>query len=243
LQEAVEAVRLGKERVERLERTIEEFLPAWSLAPVVEALRALRGVDLIVAVTFVSEIGDVGRFDNPRQLMGYLGLVPSERSTGDTVWRGGITKTGNRRVRHMLIKSAWTYRHPPKIGKQKLYLLQDVPPKVTGLEQPAVDRVLRRTVARALPWMDQARAGTSTAEIAQIEGVSERFIRARLPLALLSPQIVAAIEPGRQPASLSTEFLVRTPLPSDWDEQARLLGFESPLRCFPLPIIRLPARP
>ena len=79
LQEMVEAVRLAKERVERLERTIEEFLPAWSLAPIVGALRALRGVDLIVAATFVSEVGDIGRFDNPRQLMGYLGLVPSTR--------------------------------------------------------------------------------------------------------------------------------------------------------------------
>jgi hypothetical protein len=62
--------------------------------------------------------------------MGYLGLVPSERSTGDTVRRGGITKAGNRRVRHMLVESAWTYRHPSKLGKQKLYLLQDMPPKV-----------------------------------------------------------------------------------------------------------------
>jgi transposase len=94
LQEMVEAVRIAKERVERLERTIEEFLPAWSLAPIVGALRALRGVDLIVAATFVSEVGDIGRFDNPRQLMGYLGLVPSERSTGDTVRRGGITIDG-----------------------------------------------------------------------------------------------------------------------------------------------------
>ena len=114
---------------------------------------------------------------------------------------------------------------------------------VTGLERPSVDRVLCRTVARALAWMDQVRAGTSIAAIAQTEGVSERFIRVRLPLALLSPQIVAAIEQGRQPTSLSTEFLVRTPLPSDWEEQARLLGFESPLTHFPLPTIRLPARP
>jgi hypothetical protein len=114
---------------------------------------------------------------------------------------------------------------------------------VTGLERPSIDPVLCRTVARALAWMDQVRAGTSIAAIAQTEGVSERFIRARLPLALLSPHIVAAIEQGRQPASLSTELLVRTPLPSDWHEQARLLGFESSLTHFPLPTIRLPARP
>jgi transposase len=85
LQEMVEAVRLAKERVDRLEQTIAEFLPAWSLAPLVRALQALRGVDLLAAVTFVTEVGDVSRFESPRQLMAYLGLVPSERSTGDTV--------------------------------------------------------------------------------------------------------------------------------------------------------------
>jgi transposase len=144
LQEMVEAVRLAKERVERLERTIEEFLPAWSLAPIVQALRALRGVDLIVAVTFVSEVGDVGRFDNPRQLMAYLGLVPSERSTGDTVRRGGITKTGNRRVRHMLVESAWTYRHAPRLGAHKLYILEKVPPEVREIAWKAQTRLTAR---------------------------------------------------------------------------------------------------
>jgi transposase len=149
LQEMLEAVRLAKERVERLEQTIEEFLPAWSLAPIVEALRALRGVDLIVAATFVSEVGDVGRFDNPRQLMGYLGLVPSERSSGDTVRRGGITKAGNRRVRHLLVESAWTYRHPPKIGKQKLYVLEKVPPRVREIAWRAQTRLTARYRALA----------------------------------------------------------------------------------------------
>lgn len=76
LQEMVEAVRVSKERVERLEKVIEEFVPNWSLAPVVRALQTLRGVDLIVAVTFATEVGDVSRFESPRQLMGYLGLVP-----------------------------------------------------------------------------------------------------------------------------------------------------------------------
>ncbi|WP_280806614.1 IS110 family transposase [Mesorhizobium sp. LNJC405B00] len=102
LQEMVEAVRVSKERVQRLERAIEEFVPAWSLAPIVWALQTLRGVDLIVAVTFVTEVGDASRFESPRQLMGYLGLVPGERSTGETVRRGGTTKAGNGRVRHML---------------------------------------------------------------------------------------------------------------------------------------------
>jgi transposase len=108
LQEMVEAVRVARERVERLERTIEEFVSAWSLEPLVRALQTLRGIDLIVAVTFATEVGDVSRFESPRQLMGYLGLVPGERSTGETGRRGGITKAGNGRVRHMLVESAWT---------------------------------------------------------------------------------------------------------------------------------------
>ncbi|MBV9511520.1 MAG: IS110 family transposase [Caulobacteraceae bacterium] len=144
LQEMVEAVRISKERVARLEAAIEEFLPQWSLAPVVHALQALRGVSLIVAVTFATEIGDLNRFESPRQLMAYLGLVPSERSTGDTVRRGSITKAGNGRVRHMLVESAWTYRHPPKVGKLKLYKLEQTSPKVREIAWKAQTRLTAR---------------------------------------------------------------------------------------------------
>ena len=149
LQEAVEAVRLAKERVLRLEGLIEEFLPTWSLAPVVNALQALRGVSLIVAVTFVAEIGDLRRFENPRRLMAYLGLVPSERSTGDAVRRGGITKAGNGRVRHLLVESAWTYRHPPRVGAKKLAQLERVPPKVREIAWKAQSRLTARYRALA----------------------------------------------------------------------------------------------
>lgn len=92
LQEMVDALRVTTERVRRLEAVVAEFVVTWSFAPVVHALQALRGVDLIVAVTFVTEVGDLNRFESPRQLMGYLGLVPSERSTGDSVRRGAITR-------------------------------------------------------------------------------------------------------------------------------------------------------
>lgn len=144
LQEMVEAVRISKERVKRLEHAIEEFVPAWSLAPVVRALQTLRGVDLIVAVTFVTEIGDVNRFESPRQLMGYLGLVPGERSTGDTIRRGSITKAGNGRVRHMLVESAWAYRHPPRIGARKLYRLEQASPRVREIAWKAQSRLTAR---------------------------------------------------------------------------------------------------
>ena len=97
-----------------------------------------------MAVTFAGEIGDLRRFDSPRQLMGYLGLVPSERSTGDTVRRGRITKAGNGRVRHMLVESAWTYRHPPRIGKRKPDRLKTVPPKVRDIAWKAQTRLTAR---------------------------------------------------------------------------------------------------
>ena len=119
LQEMLLAVRHAEERLERIEAAIAEFLPTWSLAPVVEALQALRGIGLVGAVTIMAEIGDLRRFDSPRQLMGYLGLVPGERSTGESVHRLGITKAGNGRVRRALVESAWSYRHLPRTGPAK----------------------------------------------------------------------------------------------------------------------------
>jgi transposase len=144
LQKLVDAVRVAKVRIGRIEAAIEEFLPGWSLAPVVRALQALRGVELIVAVTFVTEIGDMRRLDNRRQLMGYLGLVPGERSPGDTVRRGGITKAGNGRVRQMLVESVWTYRHPPRVGEAKLYRLERTTPKVREIAWKAQSRLTAR---------------------------------------------------------------------------------------------------
>src|SRR6202040_2749648 len=105
-----------EERVARLEAAIRAAVPDWSLAAVVEALMAMRGIDMIAATAFLAEIGDLSRFRTPRELMGYLGLVPSEHSTGDTVIRGPITKAGNRRARRTLVECSWSYRHPPRVG-------------------------------------------------------------------------------------------------------------------------------
>jgi transposase len=79
------------------------------LAKVVEALRALRGIQLLTAATIMVEVGELRRFDNPRQLLVYLALVPGERSTGDSVRHLGITKAGDARVRRVLVESAWAY--------------------------------------------------------------------------------------------------------------------------------------
>ena len=144
LQELLLAVRHGSERQKRIEAAIVELIPEWSLAPVVAALQGLRGVNLVTAATVMAEIGDLRRFESPRQLMGYLGLVPAERSTGDTVRRLGITKAGNGRVRQALVESAWCYRHPPRTSRAKHYIHEDLPPAVLDIAAKAQTRLCGR---------------------------------------------------------------------------------------------------
>jgi transposase len=118
LQDYIHAVQDAEVRRDRLTRQIEELLPNWSMAPVATALQAMRGVALVVAVTVVAEVGDFRRFTNARQLMAYLGLVPSEHSSGSTIRRAGITKAGNSLARRVLIEGAWTYRMPARVSRK-----------------------------------------------------------------------------------------------------------------------------
>ena len=111
-QEYVDAVKQAQARVAGLEKEMEKALDGWVLAPVVEALMALRGIKLITAMTVMAELGDITRFDSPRQLMSFLGLVPSEASSGPNRRQGGITKTGNGHVRRVLVEASWCYRFP-----------------------------------------------------------------------------------------------------------------------------------
>jgi transposase len=144
LEELLEGVRQESERVERLEQAIREAVPEWSLAELVTALQAMRGFDLIAAVTIAAETGDLSRFQNPRELMGYLGLVPSESSTGDKVKRGGITKAGNGRARRILVESAWSYRYPPRVGRDKQPKVAAAPRRVREIAWNAQTRLCAR---------------------------------------------------------------------------------------------------
>jgi transposase len=143
-EELMGAMRQAKERSERLEQAIREVIPDWSLAQQVVALQAMRGVDLITAVGVLAEIGDLSRFESPRQLMAYLGLVPSERSTGDRVRRGSITKAGNTRARRMLVESAWSYRHPARVSKDKQAKVEAAPRAVREIAWKAQVRLCGR---------------------------------------------------------------------------------------------------
>jgi transposase len=143
-EEMLLAVREAQARVARLEQAIRAALPDWSLAEVVTALMAMRGFDLVSASAFLAEMGDLSRFPTARDLMGYLGLVPSEQSTGEKVRRAGITKAGNRRARRILVECSWSYRHPPRLGKEKLSKVAAAPRDVREIAWKAQHRLTGR---------------------------------------------------------------------------------------------------
>ena len=140
LQEQVDAVEEAERRRDRLDAQIRALVPTWSLAPVVAALQAMRGVAFLSAVVLAAEVGDFRRFVTPRQLMAWLGLVPSERSSGSKVERGGITKAGNGRARRVLVEGAWSYRFPARVTGELQARLEGVP-----------------EAARAIAWRAQLR--------------------------------------------------------------------------------------
>jgi transposase len=144
LEDCIAAVEAATARRDRLEAHIKAALPDWSLAPVVCALQALRGMALVVAATLIAELGDITRFANPRQLMSYLGLVPSEHSSGGTRRQGGITKAGNGAARRMLIEAAWSYRFPARISRDLLLRQEGLPKAIRDVAWKAQERLCRR---------------------------------------------------------------------------------------------------
>ena len=143
-QEYVRAVNEHTERLQRLEQELHEQVQTWRLQPVVEALQALRGVQFTVAVTIVAELGDLTRFDNPRQLMSYLGLTPSEYSSGERRRQGSITKTGNTHARRALVEGAWAYRYPAKVSRHLQLRLEKLPKAVQDISWKAQVRLCKR---------------------------------------------------------------------------------------------------
>lgn len=117
LQSYLHRLEQAEARKTELEAHMEELIPAWSLAPIVHALQVFKGIGMVTAATLAAEIGDFSRFPDARKLMAYLGLVPSEHSSGRKIRPGGITKAGNTISRVMLVEAAWSYRWPPKVGE------------------------------------------------------------------------------------------------------------------------------
>lgn len=143
-EEMLLAIREAQGRVMRLEQAIRAAVPDWSLAEAVTALMAMRGFDLVSASALLAELGDLTRFASPRELMGYLGLVPGEHSSGDRVKRSGITKAGNRRARRILVECSWSYRHPPRVGKKKLAKMAAAPRAIQEIAWKAQSRLCAR---------------------------------------------------------------------------------------------------
>lgn len=118
-QDYINAIHDAGKRHEQLVKQIEDLLPHWAMKPLVEALCLMKGFNLVASATLLSVTGDLRRFATPMQLSAYFGVVPSEHSSGNSIMRKGITKAGNIDARRVLIQSAWCYRFPARVAKQK----------------------------------------------------------------------------------------------------------------------------
>lgn len=140
-------------RVKRLSEVLAHEVASWRMQPVVSAVMTLRGLDLVAATTVAAELGDLKRFARPRELMGYLGLVPSEHTTGAKRRQGAITKTGNGHVRRVLVEAAWNYRFPARVSRG-LQIRQEQQPaairQIAWRAQLRLSHRYRRLKARGL---------------------------------------------------------------------------------------------
>ncbi|MDN5366527.1 MAG: transposase [Thermacetogenium sp.] len=143
-QEYLHAIDEIESRIKRLETETSVQAVASVHAPVIQALQTLRGVAEVTATTLVAEIGQFSRFDNPRQLMAFAGLTPSEYSSGGSRHRGGITKTGNAHVRRVVIEASWSYRYPPALKAALRRRQEGKDPEVQLIAWNAQDRLHRK---------------------------------------------------------------------------------------------------
>jgi transposase len=151
LVDGLAAVESATFRVAQLTERLREVAATWERAPLVKALQALRGVEFVTAVTVVAEVCDLRRFPTAGDFMGYIGLVPTERSSGLTSHRGPITKTGNAHVRRLLVESAWHYQHQPRMSKALRERSVGIAPGVCAIAWKAQKRLhnrLKRLIGR-----------------------------------------------------------------------------------------------
>src|SRR6202453_1849931 len=144
LEESIEAVRLGEQRRDRVDGYLRAQIPTWSLFPLVQNLSALRGLDTIASAGLAAAIGDPSRFASAPDFMAYLGLVPSEHSSGPQRRTGAITKSGDIHARTLLIEAAHSYRFPARIGRAKLVAVDAVPEAVREIAWKAQTRLCQR---------------------------------------------------------------------------------------------------
>jgi transposase len=144
LEECIEAVRLSEQRRDRVEDYLRAQIPSWSLFPLVQNLCALRGLDMIAGAGLAAAIGDPSRFATAPHFMAYLGMVPSEHSSGPKRRIGAITKAGDVHARTLLIEAAHSYRFPARIARRKLAAVDAVPEAVRAIAWKAQTRLCQR---------------------------------------------------------------------------------------------------
>jgi len=150
-QEYLHSVTESSARIARLEQAMRDALPDWSLKPLVQALQAMRGVQLIAAMTLVAELQDFTRFESARKLMAYVGLVPGEHSSGPKRRQGSITKAGNSAARRMLVEVAWHYQHNARVTPIIARRQDQLPKAITDIAWAAQLRLhakFKRLLAR-----------------------------------------------------------------------------------------------
>ena len=144
LQEFIQTINERITRLERLDNELSHHVYQWRYYPVVKAIQAMRGVRLLVAAGVVAELGDLTRFDHPRKLMSYLGLVPSEHSSGGKRHIGAITKCGNGRARRLLVEGAHSYRHAANISTELQKRQEGLPKQIVDIAWKAQLRLCKR---------------------------------------------------------------------------------------------------
>jgi len=144
LQEFLQTITERISRLERLDNELTHHVHQWRYYPVVKAIQAMRGVRLLVATGVVAELGDLSRFDHPRKLMSYLGLVPSEHSSGGKRHIGAITKCGNGRARRLLVEGAHTYRYAANISTDMQKRQEGLPKDIIDIAWKAQLRLCKR---------------------------------------------------------------------------------------------------
>jgi transposase len=144
LEEYLMAIEAAAERIVRCEQAMRDLLPGWRLEPAVHALMAMKGFQIVAAMIVVSELGEIHRFAHPRQVMAYLGLVPTENTSSDKRRQGGITKCGNAHARWLLIESAQHYVTPPKVSQELSRRQEGQPREVRAISWRAQNRLHSR---------------------------------------------------------------------------------------------------
>ncbi|MEZ8202127.1 IS110-like element ISVisp2 family transposase [Vibrio splendidus] len=144
LQEMIITINERMQRLQRLDNELLHQVKNWRYYPVVKAIQAMRGVRLLVALGTIAELGDLRRFDHPRKLMAYLGLVPTENSSGGKTRRGSLTKCGNSRARRLLVEGAHTYKHKANISVELQLRQEGLPKEIVDIAWQAQQRLCRR---------------------------------------------------------------------------------------------------